>query len=369
MNTQVQSMQRDLPILRHFETSQLAKSVDSFRKGEKPMFNIFKLAFLGVILWGTWVYVLPPVFAAIGQALAVASTAIIAVAGIFLAPVIIKGIRRFTRAVHKLVIKHDPFGQLYDERDKMHANKRSFQTAKGKLKGVRNEMEVSAAESEDAAKAIQNKIKTTHVKASKLKATLDELTKKHGVKAKGMDAYVNTHAEYFSAVTDAQRYEHSFNQHKNFIVKYGTRAAILKKFDHKLIMVETAMNAKILDFDATIEILKRDYESAEKMRQATDAAKSAMGETKGWELDYALDVVTSTIAEDIAITAGNLKDIDLLTANYSTDSDELYSKLEILADDINTGREVIPSAKDYSGHDYELTHEDKIKSEGFANIF
>ena len=36
--------------------------------------------------------------------------------------------------------------------------------------------------------------------------------------------------------------------------------------------------------------------------------------TKGWEVDYALDVVTTTIAQDIARTTGNLNDIDLLTA-------------------------------------------------------
>ena len=88
-------------------------------------------------------------------------------------------------------------------------------------------------------------------------------------------------------------------------------------------MVETSMDIKVLDFDATVEILKKDYEFAQKSKSATEAAKSAMMFSKGWELEYALDVVTSTIASDIAQTTGNLRDIDTLTATYAVDNHEL----------------------------------------------
>ena len=91
--------------------------------------------------------------------------------------------------------------------------------------------------------------------------------------------------------------------------------------------------------------------------------------TKSWELEYALDVVTSTIASDIAITAGNIKDIDSLTSQYSLDSDELYTNLNLLADNIKVGKDEVPTAKQYSNPDYQLTQSDKMKSGGFQDIF
>jgi hypothetical protein len=134
-------------------------------------------------------------------------------------------------------------------------------------------------------------------------------------------------------------------------------------------MVETAMEIKIQDFDATIEMLKKDYEFGQKSNAATSAAKSVLGFSKGWEFDYALDVVTSTIAADIAMTAGNLRDIETLTTNYNLDSDELFANLNQIADKIKVGQDIIPDAKQYSNPEYKLTRDDKLKSGGFGDLF
>ena len=90
---------------------------------------------------------------------------------------------------------------------------------------------------------------------------------------------------------------------------------------------------------------------------------------KDWELDYALEVVTSTIAQDIARTSENLLDIDSLTSKYSVDSDELYSRLDSLADKIRTGDSAIPDSTQYRSQNYKLTKEDKQVSGGFGDIF
>jgi hypothetical protein len=202
-----------------------------------------------------------------------------------------------------------------------------------------------------------------------LKAELDEMVKKGGAEARNSDEFVNGNAELAKLLSDSARISDKRTQAKDFIQKYGTRAAIMKKFSQKLVMVETSMEIKIADFDATIEMLKKDYEFAQKSRQATDAAKSAMLFTKGWELDYALDVVTTTIASDIAMTAGNLRDIDSLTNQYALNSDELYANLNTLADNIKVGNDVIPSAKVYNNPEYKLTQDDRIKSGGFHDLF
>lgn len=359
----------ELPILKHFDQTEIATKVDSFRKGEKGMFNIFKLAALVGVGYLTWTYVLPPVFQAIGQFLAVAATGILIVAGIIMAPVIVKGIRLFTRAIHKALIKYDPFAQLEIERQKMLDNQRTFRVAKQNIASLKTEMEVEASNAEKEAETGQTRIIALQGKAEKIKLEMDAMIQKMGVAAKSEDEYVNKASELQKILAEAQRVANKLTQSKDFVQKYGSRAAIMKKMGQKLTMVETVMDIKIHDFDATIEMLKKDYEFGQKSNAATTAAKSAMGFTKGWEFDYALDVVTSTIANDIAITAGNLKDIETLTSNYSLDSDELYANLNAVADKIKIGQDIIPDAKQYSNPEYTLSQSDRVKSGGFGDLF
>lgn len=359
----------ELPILKHFNQNEIATKVDNFRKGEKGMFWFFKLAALIGVGYLTWTYVLPPVFQAIGQFLAVAATGVLIVAGIIMAPVILKGIRLFTRAVHKALIKYDPFAQLEAEKVKLLENQRMFRISKQNIASLKTEMEAEADKAEKEAESGQTRIISLQGKAEKIKLAMDQMVQKMGTAAKAEDEYVNYASELQKVLAEGQRVANRLNQQKDFVQKYGSRAAIMKKMGQKLTMVETVMDIKIQDFDATVEMLKKDYEFGQKSNAATTAAKNAMGFTKGWELDYALDVVTSTIANDIAITAGNLKDIETLTSNYSLDSDELYANLNVIADKIKVGQDIIPEAKQYSNPEYVLTQSDRVKSGGFGDLF
>jgi len=358
-----------LPIMKHFSENEISNKVENFRKGEKNIFWFLKLAAIGAIGYGVWKYVLPPIFQAIGHLMAVAATGVLIVFLIMAAPVIFKALRVLTRWIHKAVIRQDPFGELERQRQKMIENKQVFRISKGKIEVLRNDMQAEAKNSESEATALDAKILSIQSKAMALKAELDEMVKKGGAEARNSDEFVNGNAELAKLLSDSARISDKRTQAKDFIQKYGTRAAIMKKFSQKLVMVETSMEIKIADFDATIEMLKKDYEFAQKSRQATDAAKSAMLFTKGWELDYALDVVTTTIASDIAMTAGNLRDIDSLTNQYALNSDELYANLNTLADNIKVGNDVIPSAKVYNNPEYKLTQDDRIKSGGFHDLF
>ena len=357
-----------LPILKHFNEEEISMKVDSFRKGEKGLFWFLKLAVLIGVGYATCVYIVPPLFQMIGAALATVATGVIIVGAIICAPAIVKWLRTLARAIHKTAIKYDPFAQLALERQKMINNQDVFRKSKGKITMLKSDMEIEAAKAKDDAEKGQKDVLALQVKASKLKNAIDTMVKEKGEAVKQEDEYVNTSAALTKILSDAQRVAIEMNQSKDFIQKYGSRANIMKKMGQKLTMVETSMEIKVLDFDATVKMLKKDYEFGEKSRQATDAAKSALGFTKGWELDYALEVVTNTIAEDIAITSGNLKDIDTLTKDYAVDSDELYENLNTLADGIRVGKDVIPDNKQYSNPDYQLTQSDKIKSNGFGGL-
>lgn len=376
MSTQTQFKQTtlnanlmELPILKHFDQNQIATKVDTFRKGEKNLFWFIKLAAFGAIGYGLWKYVLPTVFQAIGQMLAVAATGVMVVGLIIAAPVILKGLRALTRALHKSIIRYDPFAQLEIERQKMIANQQTFRVAKGNIAQLKNDMELEASRAQTEAEEGQKSILRLQAKAQKIKTRMDEMVQKGGVEARGEDEYVNLAAEFQKVNAEALRVSNKLTQAKDFVQKYGTRANIMKKMGHKLTMVETAMDIKISDFDATVDMLKKDYEFGRKSNAATTAAKNAMGFTKGWEFDYALDVVTSTIAADIAITAGNLKDIETLTTNYTLDSDELFANLNAVADKIKVGEDIIPSAKQYNNPEYVLSSTDRQKSGGFGELF
>ena len=359
----------ELPILKHFNESEISTKVDSFRKGEKGMFSFFKLAAVGAIGWGLWKYVLPTVFQAIGHMLAVAATGVMIVALIVMAPVIFKGIRMLTRALHKMLITWKPFEQLEIERQKMIANQTTFRIAKQNIAQLKNDMEIESSRAQTDAEEGQKNIVRLQAKGQKIKTRMDELVQAGGVEARGEDEYVNLASDFQKVNAEALRVINKTNQSKEFVQKYGTRANVMKKMGQKLTMVETSMEIKISDFDATVEMLKKDYDFAQKSNAATSAAKNAMGFSKGWEFDVALETITNTIAADTAMTAGNLRDIETLTTNYTLDSDELFANLNAVADKINIGADVIPSAKQYNNPEYILSSSDKQKSGGFGELF
>lgn len=363
-------MMGDLPIFKHFESGQLTTTsnpLNSFRKGEKPIFNLFKLAALGAIGYLSWVYVLPPLFQALGQIIAIAGSIVLVAFLVLMAPVIFKGLRRLTRKLHELAIKHDPFGELYEQKEKMKDNKRKFILSQGTINKLALDTKREAQKSEELAGDLQIRIVSAKKKIDKLKKRKDELEKKPNGKV-GPE-YTKVYADLIKLGAAVQRDMTQKEQQQGFVRKYGVRANTIQKLSNKLVLVGAQMDIKILDFDATIDILKREYDFAQSAREATQTAKNALLSTEGWEVEYAMDVVTTTIAQDIAMTSANINDINNYTTLYDMDDDELYTKLDALANDIETGKDVIPSAKAYNDPDYQMTHEDQMEAGQFGNLF
>ena len=364
----------NLPISKHFDIDSMTKSaenqINKFRKGEKPVYNLLRLVVIGAIGYGVCMYVLPEVFKAIGIVGYYAAIAISIVGLILGAPLIFKFLKRMVRKGHEILITKDPFGELRRQYGLQENQKRDVSKNKGTIINIKSDMEINADTSEKNAKKLEGDILTAQSKAKKLKAEMDKMESEHGKSIKGEDVYIEKSSLFSKAVSDATRLASKLEQEKGLVQKYGSRAVIMKKIAQKLTMVETAMEIKLSDFEATIEILKKDYEFAQKAKNATDSAKSVLGLTKAWELEYALDVVTTTIAEDIAITSGNLRDIDSISSGkYNVNSDELYINLNQLADGIKVGESFVPKAKAYANPDYVLTQNDRASSGGLDNVF
>jgi hypothetical protein len=359
----------ELPILKHFDKGEITLDPQNWRKGEKGIATVVALVLLGTVSWGLYSFILPIVFTWIGKTLGAIAVAVLVIGFFILLPVIIKGFKKLARALHKLLIKYDPFGELEEQKQKMVNNRSQFKQAKAKIKAIKTNMESESVKAEKEAKEYQDTVVSMQSKAETLKNKLTAMETSKGAAAKETDEYVELQTGLMKTLSEAQRVSHMLNQSTGLVRKYGSRAHVIGKLDRKLNMVDTAMEIKIADFDVSIDMLKKEYAFAQAAREATEQAKSAMLFTKSWELEYALDVVTNTISMDLATTQENLLDLDSLTSQYSMDSDELYSKLDKLADQIKTDNYVVPEAQKYTNPNYKLSGQDKAESGGFGDIF
>lgn len=366
----VQTLLSELPIAKHFGGN-LQSSIENAQKDKgKAIALILKLAFMGALGYLAWTYILPPVFQMLGKFAAVAATALAAVGLAFALPGIFRWFGIMGKNIKKAAINSDPFIEFDRQEKLMLKNQQEARASHMQIQKLEEDMHLEARANEKKAGDYQTKIISNKAKADALNATIKNLEKEHGpVRAKEMDEWVQANASLIKVLSDSQRLSAQLEQAQNFVRKYGARAATMKKVGHKLTLMEVVMDNKVLDFRATVEILKADYEFARKSRTATDAAKKAMLFDKSWELEYALDVVATTVANDIAQTAGNFKDINMLTANFDFDNDEMYANLEKLTAQIQSGENVTPNAKAYNRPDYNLTQEDKLQSGGFGSMF
>lgn len=365
----------DLPIMKNLGENQIAKSVNNFRNGEKPLYNGLKLGAYGVVGFLAWTYALPILTPIVAGTLGLAFMLVqLAIAGVIMAllvmlyPAIAAWTRTAARWLHKSAIKYKPFEQLEREKQKLIANQVTFRVAKQNIKSIQNDMANSSERMKKDAETSNENIFRLDGKAKVLKAKMDEMVARLGVEAKTEDEYVGYASQLFKVVSESQRVINKEQQSKLFMDKYKSREIVMKKMSQKLEMVEIQMENKILDFDATVDFLKADYEFAQKSNAATYAAKSAIGFNSGWERDYALEVIAESIANDTAMTSGNLKDIESLTSNYNLDSDDLYANLELVANrlQVNDG---ITDFKQYNNPDYVLTEKDKRNAGGIADMF
>lgn len=371
--TLMQDTLMSYPVMKNFSEAEIMLNPNEKGVVLKPVGKtIFGLATIGALLGGgylIWTYILPPVMIMLGQFLALAATGLAAVFLVMMMPVILKSFKRFARASEQALIRQDPFGELEEQKQKMMNQRVKFKEAKIKINSLRNTMQSESNTSGSEASKYQDRIVTLRTQCTKIKTLIDKIISEKGPEARETDEVAELEIELTKKLSEAQRSEYQMNQSSELVQKYGTKAAVMGKLDRNLSKAQTAMDIKIQDFEVTIEMLKKDYTFAKTARDATDAAKDAMGFTKEWQLEYTMDVVTSTISMDIARTSENLLDIETLTSQYSVDNDELFNRLDVLATKIVGGQEPVPQSTQYSNPNYKLTQDDKKSASGFEGLF
>jgi len=149
----------ELPILKHFEKGQISFNPQNWRKGEKGIGTVVGLVLVGTVAWGLYSYILPIVFTWVGQVLGAIAVAVLVIAFFILLPVIIKGLKKLARSLHKLLIRYDPFGELEEQKEKMVQNRAQFKQAKAKIKAIKSNMESESIKAEKEAKEKLPRIK------------------------------------------------------------------------------------------------------------------------------------------------------------------------------------------------------------------
>lgn len=367
----------ELPIAKHLTNinSEINGEVKKWRKGEFTIFTI--LTILAVLIGGglfvvfAYKLLLGYLLPIVGQIAQYLTVGIAIVGSYFLWKPLSKWFKELSNKWSKKLITDNPFGELETQLGIMINSEKRFIESKGKVNQLRGKMKTDAQKWADDAETWNEKIQLFHKRALEVKAKIAEL-QPHQVEGDESDDYIALLNERDMLVADGNRAVNMYTQAKNFAVKYGDRGAILGKLDKKLSRVSTQIKIKIEDFRQTIKQLKDEYDVAYSLRAATDAAKGALNLFEGrWEIDFAMDVITTSISRDLALTVSNLNDIDMATGALlsGVDDDAAFDKLERLSNKLSSGEEKVVDVNKYNNPNYKRTAEDKKVNSAFGDSF
>jgi len=363
-----------LPIMKYFDDAQLVEkgnmTLDKWRKGEKPIGAVVGLVIIGVVGYGVIRWVIPAVFIALSQVLAVIVTIVAVIFFILLMPAIFKLFRRIVRSFHKAIIRWNPFDELDEQKQKMWETHDLFLKHKSKIKQLRTDFEQMSNETRNVAENSKTEVQRQTKKAGEIKEKMDTLIAEKGEGIKETDEYVELQQQFINATSAGTRTNTILEKNIEWTTKYAARSNIFANLDRKLAIGATLLENKIKDFEESINIMKKDWEMAAASRGATAILKEILGPGgQNWKLEYALEFVAGRISEDLAMTAQNLEDLERNTTAFNFDSDEAYDKLLSIGNKLDAGQIEIPNPSKISNPNHKLTREEKNSAGPLGDIF
>lgn len=363
-----------LPIMKYFDDAKLTEKgkqiIGKWRKGEKPIGAIIGLALMGVAGWGAIKFILPAVFTMLGQVAAVIASVLLVILTIMASPAIYKLFRRIVRSFHKAMIRWNPFEEFDEQKAGMWKTHELFISHKGKIKQLRNDFDQMSRETQKTADDAKEEVIRQSEKAKKLREAMDQMIASNGQSAKETDEYVELQQKYINATSAGTRSNTILEKNIEWTTKYAARSNIFANLDRKLAIGATLLENKIKDFEESINIMKKDWEMSAASRGATAILKQILGPGgQNWKLEYAVEFVSGKIAEDLAMTAQNLEDLERNTTAFNFDSDEAYEKLQSITQKIEANEINIPDANKISNPNHKLTREEKNSAGPLGKIF
>jgi len=363
-----------LPIMKYFDDAKLVEkgkeALGKWRKGEKPIASFLGLIIIGVIVYGTIRWIIPAVFIALSQVIAVIVSILAVFLFILLLPAIYKLFRRIVRSFHKAIIRWNPFDELDEQKQKMWETHDLFLKHKAKIKQLRTDFEQMSNETRKVAEDSKEEVQRQTKKAGQIKEQMDKMIADKGIEIKETDEYVELQQQFINATSAGTRTNTTLEKNIEWTTKYAARSNIFANLDRKLAIGATLLENKIKDFEESISIMKKDWEMAAASRGATDILKEILGPGgQNWKLEYALEFVAGRISEDLAMTAQNLEDLDRNTTAFNFDSDEAYDKLLSIGNKLDAGQIEVPNPSKISNPNHKLTRDEKNAAGPLGDIF
>jgi hypothetical protein len=363
-----------LPIMKYFDDAKLIEkgkeTLGKWRRGEKPIAAFIGLILIGVLGFGIIKWIIPAVFIALSQVLAVIVTVLAVILLLFLLPAIFKLFRRIVRWFHKAIIRWNPFDELEEQKQKMWETHDSFLKHKSKIKQLRTDFEQMSNDTRKVAENAKSEVQRQTKKAGEIKEAMNKMIAEKGEGIKETDEYVDLQQQFINATSAGTRANTNLEKNIEWTTKYAARSNIFANLDRKLAIGATLLENKIKDFEESIGIMKKDWEMAAASRGATAILKEILGPGgQNWKLEYALEFVAGRISEDLAITAQNLEDLDRNTTAFDFDSDDAYEKLLDIGNKLDAGQLDIPNPSKISNPNHKLTREEKNSTGPLGDIF
>jgi hypothetical protein len=363
-----------LPIMKYFDDAQLVEkgkeTIGKWRKGEKPIGSVLGLILIGVIAYGTFKWIIPAVFGALSQVLAVIVSILAVILVILLLPAIFKLFRRIVRSFHKAIIRWNPFDELDEQKTKMWETHDLFLKYKSKIKQLRTDFENMSNETRKVAENSKDEVQRQTKKAGEIKDKMNKMVADKGEEIRETDEYVELQQQFINATSAGTRTNTVLEKNIEWTTKYSARSNIFANLDRKLAIGATLLENKIKDFEESINIMKKDWEMAAASRGATAILKEILGPGgQNWKLEYALEFVAGRISEDLAVTAQNLEDLERNTTEFNFDSDEAYEKLLVIGNKLDAGQIDIPNPEKIANPNHKLTREEKKSAGPLGDIF
>jgi hypothetical protein len=363
-----------LPIMKYFDDAKLMEkgkeTLGKWRKGEKPIGAFIGLILIGVVGYGVIRWVIPAVFIALSQVLAVIVSIFAVILSILLLPAIFKLFRRIVRGFHKAIIRWNPFDELDEQKQKMWETHDLFLKHKGKIKQLRTDFEQMSNETRKVADDSKDEVQRQTKKAGEIKQQMDKMIADKGVEIKETDEYVELQQQFINATSAGTRTNTILEKNIEWTTKYAARSNIFANLDRKLAIGATLLENKIKDFEESINIMKKDWQMAAASRGATAILKEILGPGgQNWKLEYALEFVAGRISEDLAMTSQNLEDLERNTTAFNFDSDEAYDKLLSIGNKLDAGQIEIPNPTKIANPNHKLTREEKNSAGPLGDIF
>jgi HAMP domain-containing protein len=364
----------ELPILKHLDLptttdgSKPAQSFTSWKKGEQGVGWLVGLALAVLIGYGL-ITILPIILIALGKTLAAIGVFALVALAFMMWPVVYKAFRRLVRAAHQSVIRIDPFAELEDQLGNMRSSRREFESAKNEINSCKVQMKQSALEAEKSAKIAQEKVLDKKDEAESIKKKLDGYIAAKGDAIRETDEFVELENRMATAIGDGNRAASESQTYASLVDTFASRANIFGKLDRKLMNYGHAFDEKIKDFEMSIKNLKTVATGMASANNATTRARTVLNNQNGWELDYAMEVITTQIAGDIASTQSNIRDLDSIVRDFNPNDERAYARLESFANKIKGGEAEISDTNRVANPNYTLTPDQKNASGGLGDIF